>query len=349
MAIDSEFEKQELLKRAASATVDLIKYKYDPIVYASEPKQSLKQQNSYSSSSKYGREKSCVTATLTDFIDKYSNEDEKGLHILPEAYNNSTRINYKLSDHRVQEGVHIEYKTSYDIDGFFTLVHQEDLVKCVNSSGRMMKYENTSYPIHKKGVNKILKDTNETEFVDMSISKIAELDGSHRIEIFAVLGTTESNTKEVLSQIDFKKALIDAYAFANSFPCIEKNNCEFSSEHRALKCSRPLYPSQITMKHHSYEYNSDHFRCILSFFGQHLAESVSKSKNLKLYFWIRAIGTKFKLITTKKDNIPELLDDLLKPLNSKYIYSSRGPKSFIDVSLKFIPVCTAEKEKVNIY
>lgn len=81
--------------------------------------------------------------------------------------------------------------------------------------------------------------------------------------------------------------------------------------------------------------------------SKYLNDVVSKFKNIKLFFWVRSIGTKFKLIASNLSEIPDLVSELMSPLNKNEFYKHDGPKAFIDLSMKFIPMCNKDSVKVK--
>ena len=193
--LETESDKQKILSRLRNATsIDLEKYKYDPIKTFPEPKQRSKFRP-------LNRERSENSFTVQDFISQFSTENEHEMHILPEAYSNDSRINYKLSDYRIQEGLDVDFIKTFDVDGFFSIVNPMDLSSCINSGGKMVKFRDSSYKIHKKSIKKILADTSESKIEDATVVKIAELDDKHGIEIFAVAVT------DSMEKTDYKNSI----------------------------------------------------------------------------------------------------------------------------------------------
>ena len=330
---DDESEKMAVANSKNLRTIQLSKYN-------SENGNScqIKERRSNKTASRLANNNSY---TISGFIKMYTRETENESIVIPEAYSNDSRINFKLSDVRIQKDIKIGFTKTLDIDGFFSIVKPMELYKCINSGGKIMQFVSAGNQILKKSISKIMGDTFETPGKDISVVKMAELESKHRMDIYAFTVNTAEN-------FDLVKVLSDAYAYANSFPCISENSCKYATEQRSLRCSRPLDPSQIKVRALVNEYEANSFQCLLRHFSQYLVDEFRKYSDMKLYFFIRSIGCKFKLITKDKKNSPKLIDSLMEPLKKKFFYSKKGPKAFIDIAFKFIPDCPEGKDKVNL-
>ena len=333
---DDESEKLAVANCKKLKTIQLSKYNSENgdncknITY--------KQRRSHKSASRIANNNNF---TIEDFIKRYTRESENESIVIPEAYSNDSRINFKLSDVRIQKNIKIGFTKTLDIDGFFSIVKPIELYQSINSGGKIMQFVSSGNQILKKSISKIMGDTFDTYGKDISVVKLAELESKHRMDIYAFTVNTAEN-------FDLVKVLSDAYAYANSFPCISEKSCKYATEQRSLRCSRPLDPSQIKVRTLVNEYEANSFQCLLRHFSQYLVDEFRKYSDMKLYFFIRSIGSKFKLISKDKKNLPKLIDSLMEPLNKKFFYSEKGPKAFIDIAFKFIPDCPEGKDKVNL-
>lgn len=280
--------------------------------------------------------------TLKKFVNTYSTIDSDGnFDVLDSAYANDSRIDYQLSDYRVEAKEEIGYSKTYDLDGFFAIVKPNQLINCIKSGGKIVKIEELKYSSINNSFKKALPDSELGKYKTVKMVKYGELDSCHNIELLVCAAFQNPN-----EDFDLVDETNKAFLYSAQFPCSKNDLCQFSTIHRSSCAGRPLRPDQLKVKNFYWGYNKTSFNCLLNHTVKYLSNSVSKNKNVNIFFWIRSIGTKFKLITTNLSEIPKLITELMSPLKMNEFFKPDGPKAFIDLSMKFVPKCGDESIKV---
>ena len=96
---------------------------------------------------------------IKEFVQTYSSIDESGeIKVLDTAYSNDSRIDYHLSDHRIEAMEEVEYDRTFDIDGFFSILKPNQLASCVNSGGKIVMVDKLEYAKIDSSLKKLLLD-----------------------------------------------------------------------------------------------------------------------------------------------------------------------------------------------
>ena len=280
---------------------------------------------------------------IMKFVESYSTTNEDGnLNVLDTAYSNDIRVDFQLSDYRVEAMEDIKYEKSYDLDGFMAILKPDYLASCVNSGGSIVKIEESTFSKAKKSFLKLLSNSGHGEFKDCKLVKFAKLDSPYYQELLvctAFQGPLES--------FDIVNETKKAFYNSAKFPCSENDSCKYSKLHQSVATGRPIRTDQFKRNSFTWDYDKVSFHCILSNMSKYLTNVVSKHENIKLFFWIKSFGTKFKLVTDDLSRIPDLVASLTSSLNVSEFLKPGGPRAFIDVSLKFVPKCNSGTTKVH--
>ena len=122
--------------------------------------------------------------TIQKFVETYSTLDENGnLDVLDSAYSNDSRIDYQLSDYRVEAKESIKYLKTFDLDGFFAILKPEQLTDCINTGGKIVKVEELKYSSITNSFKRMLPYSGMGSFKSVKMVKYAELDSCHNMEI----------------------------------------------------------------------------------------------------------------------------------------------------------------------
>lgn len=280
--------------------------------------------------------------TIQDFMEKNLFLDGDNIsQICNEAYSNNFKIDYQLSDIRVQKEADVEFVKTFDIDGFTTIVEPDKLLMCINSGGSLVNFKYLDNFVNKNSLKRAITYAGFEMNDNFSAIRFARLAGTNNFDIIACIGYNKKADERV-GEFDFKKMVLLAHKSANKFPCRSKADCPYGIEHESFEISRPGNPSQIQSPIYGWDYNRDSFKCLLRGMIDYMKIEVSKIEGVRLYYWIRSFGTKFKFMTSKIDRIGELLEKATQPLNLKAFTEEGGPKALVDFSIKYIPRCGQE-------
>lgn len=279
---------------------------------------------------------------IMKFVESYSTTDEDGnVNVLDTAYSNDIRVDYQLSDYRVEKMEDIKYEKSYDLDGFLAVLKPDNLANCVNSGGSIVMIKESDHSKTKKSFLKSLSDSGHGKFKDCKLVKFANLDSPYYQELFVCTAFQGS-----FDSFDIIKETKKAFYYSAKFPCSENDSCKYSKLHQSVATGRPIRTDQFK-KSFTWDYDKVSFHCILNNMSKYLTNVVSQHENIRLFFWIKSFGTKFKLVTGDLSRIPELVASLTSTLNVSEFLKPDGPRAFIDVSLKFVPKCSSGTTKVH--
>ncbi len=129
---------------------------------------------------------------------------------------------------------------------------------------------------------------------------------------------------------------------------VNKNTCcKHKSLHRATQSGRPSDTSQIKNPEFEWDYGKESFQCMLNAMAENMERVISSIEGAKLFFSIRAIGSKFRSVQGMNTKLSELVYEYLAPMNFENFFKADGPRAYLDISWKFIPTDPLESTKVR--
>ena len=268
------------------------------------------------------------TITIQEFLARFTGP-EPDSRPTADAYSNGIGIDFESSDYRGSNWNGVEMEKTADIDGFFACIKLDDLPEVIKCGGTVIKIESVFLKNSINSIRKIALDATNQHFPIIKAVKFGFLNKDERMEVLFCFGSQDAGV------LEFAPIVESAHQYAKEFPCIERG-CPYSAEHRSLRSSRPLNLRQIPGRSYKWDYNARNFGCILRDVGDYVQRNIPG--RVSAFVIVRAIGTKFQLMSNDPSQVHGMLDELLEPFDAKMFVKPGGPRAFVDFSLKFVPM-----------
>lgn len=283
--------------------------------------------------------------TIREYIDTYGVSQKS--KVTASSFSNNDRIDINRSDFRYKHESLFSFRKNFDIDAFFGLFNDLDFHNCLLSGGKIVKFKDLNTNKREMAtIKKVFEDSNLKSFTYFKCIKFAEIESSNLFELFAVAAGTKSCRQ--FNSFDLNKCLESAHSYANRFPCIS-NNCSHSEDHCTTRNGRPDFLNQIKSYTFKWDYGSNSFKCLIKSMVDYVKDCSSKFKGLKVYYYVKSIGSKFGTIFTSLNQLDSQIKNFLSPFDLSKLLAIKETKFFIDIAWNINPHEFFNNEKVTLF